>query len=644
MPLLGETRAGLKRVADALLIVEGTRARTAKVSTLAAALADIATGEPARLPFAARFLTGTLLPTEDERTLGVGGALVFEAACAVTGVSASELGAMARRAGDLGTAVGEAIGARVAGLAREATDGTPVTPADDPSRDEQARAGLELEDVERVVLALAASGSRSDKLQALSSSLGACSPMEGRYLVRALLGEMRVGAREGIVEDAISKAFARPLADVRSAAGLVTDVGELARLAYEDRLGEARAVIGRPVGFMLATPIETARGADLSVPHAVEDKIDGIRAQAHVSAEGVRLFARGKGSVTTAFPDVTGPLTEAARAGHLATAILDGEIVVVADDGRPRPFSAIQPRLKKTTPDDDLLRDYPVRYLVYDLLFEGSESLMALSFLERRTRLVAWAARAPAPLVVHASRPLVTGTLNPKAERRATESPSEATDASLDAVLDAEFEAARARGFEGLVLKRLDAVYAAGVRGFAWLKVKKAFATLDVVVVAAERGHGRRAGVLSDYTFSVRDGTELKTIGKAYSGLTDAEIATMTNKLQALALAEEHRGILPVRPEIVIEVAFDGLQRSDRHSSGFALRFPRIVRIRDDKTPQDADTLEAVKTLWDAQLASGHREDLVAGGRKKESKGGRRSGRRPDVRQNSKQLKLFDDD
>ncbi len=623
----------MKTVADALLTAEGTRARTAKVTALASALADVANRAPERLSFVARFLTGTLLPTEEGRTLGVGGALVFEAACAVTGAAPAELGALARRSGDLGTAIGEAMAKR---REREAAAGEPAPP------------GLRLEDAEDAVRALVESSARADKLRALTGALAVCSAMEARYFVRAVLGEMRVGAREGIVEDAISKAFGRPLADVRNASGLVTDVGEIARLAHEDRLAEARVVIGRPVGFMLATPIETARGADLGVPHAVEDKIDGIRAQAHVSREGVWLFARGKGSVTTAFPDVTGPLAEAVRTGSLEPAILDGEIVVVTPEGRPRPFSAIQPRLKKTTPDEDLIRDYPVHYLVYDLMLEGDVSLMPLPFLERRARLVKWAEHAPRPLVVHDSRPLVVPVLDetadPEARKRATAD-----------VLDAEFDGARGRGFEGLVLKRLDAAYAAGVRGFAWLKVKKALATLDVVVVGAEYGHGKRAGVLSDYTFAVRDGDVLKTIGKAYTGLTDAEIATMTERLLALAIDDEdkargqRRGWIPVRPEIVLEVAFDGLQRSDRHTSGFALRFPRIARIRDDKKPEEADTLEAAKSLWEAQLASGHREDLVAGDRKRAEpkepkKKGRKSGRRPDVRQKSKQLRLFDDD
>jgi len=577
----------MRAIAEALFATEGTRARTAKVEALAGALRDVAANAPDKLPFATRLMTGTMLATDDERTLGAGGAIVFEAACRVTGKTPDELGARTLHFGDLGTAVGEAI--------------------------EQKEGGLTLDHAERVAHTLASSGSRAEKLKALCEALAACSPVEARYLVRAVLGEMRVGAKEGIVEDAIAKAFGRTLPDVRRAAGIVADVGELARLAHEDRLAEARIVLGRPLGFMLATPIETAKGADLTVPHAVEDKIDGIRAQAHVMPDGVRLFARGKGAVTTAFPDITRPLA------GLTPAILDGEIVVVTPDGRPRPFSALQPRLKKTEPDEDLIAHHPVSYLAYDILFEGDEPLLALPFLERRARLVEWAKRAPPPLVLHDSRPL----------------------ASREA-LDAEFDAARARGFEGLVLKRLDAPYAAGVRGFSWLKVKKAFATLDVVIIAAERGHGKRAGVLSDYTFAVwNDQRELEAVGKAYSGLTDEEIRVMTERLRAISLGDESRGWMPVKPEIVLEVAFDGIQRSERHKSGFALRFPRIARIRDDKKPEEADTVATVRTLYEAQIASGHREEPKSPPKKK---GGRKSGRRPDIRQKSKQLKLFDDD
>lgn len=607
----------MKVVAQALLLAEATRAKNAKVTALANALIDVAEREPERIAFTARLLTGNLLPPFDDQVLGVGGSLVFEAACVVCATAPAELGARARRAGDLGTAVGEAFAARVEGATLNA----------EPS--------LMLATVEELALTLATSGSRTDKLRALTSVLARATGTEARYIVRALLGEMRVGAREGIVEEAIGKAFGRALADVRRAGAVLADTGELARLAFEDRLSEARVTLGRPIGFMLATPIETARGADLTELHAVEDKIDGIRAQAHIASDGsVRLFARGKGSVTVAFPDITTPIGEAARRGDVTAAILDGEIVVVSPDGRPRPFSAIQPRLKKLAPDDALIRDYPVEYLVYDIMLERDEALLTPPFLERRARLVAWARSAPGPLRVHESRAFIVG---PAPDDEAASPTNTRERASL--ALDAEFDGARGRGHEGLVLKRLDAVYAAGVRGFAWLKVKKALATLDVVIVGAERGHGKRAGVLSDYTFSVRDGDELRTIGKAFSGLTDAEIATMTARLEQLATAEEKHGFIPVRPEIVLEVAFDGLQRSERHSSGFALRFPRIARIRDDKQPADADTLDAVRALWEAQLASGHREEA-----KPAQKRGRRSGRRHDVRAKSKQLNLFDDE
>lgn len=586
----------MRGLAEALARCEATRARTTKVEALSGALRDIAEREPEHLPFATRFVTGSLLPEGDDRILGTGGTLVFEAACLATGITAEALADKARRSGDIGTAIGEAI-----------------EEGDTPG------GGLSFEHAQALATTLAETGSRNEKLRALVDAFSAASPLEGRYLARAILREMRVGAKEGVVEDAVAKAFGRALPAVRRAAGLLGDLGEVARLACEDRLEEARLEPGRACGFMLATPIETARGKDLTVPHAVEDKIDGIRAQVHVTERGVRIFARGKGAVTAAFPDVAKPL----EAAGLPPAVLDGEIVVMTDDGRPRPFSALQPRLKKTEPEPELLASLPVRYLVYDMLFDRDAPVIDLPFSERRARLAAWADGAPTPpLVLHPSKTL-----------------------DGEAAIDAEFDAARARSHEGLVLKRLDAPYAAGVRGFSWLKVKKAFATLDVVVVAAQRGYGKRAGVLSDVTFAVWSDGVLLPVGKAYSGLTDKEIAMLTAKFESIATAEEKHGYLPVRPEVVLEVAFDGIQRSTRHASGFALRFPRIANIRDDKAPEAADTLATVQSLYDAQLASGHREDVTAADRKAAApkKKGRKSGRRPDVRQKSKQLKLFDD-
>ena len=594
----------MRRLAEALAACEETRSRTRKVEVLAAALAAVGREEPAALPFAARLVTGALLPAGDPRTLGVGWSLLAAAVREVTGWSDAALGARARATGDLGTAVGEAVAEALEGGRMPGT-------------------GLRLADAETTAAALADTGAREEKLAALASALAATTPLEARYLTRAIVGEMRVGAKEGVVLDAIGAAFGGAPADVRRAAGIVTDVGELARLAAEGRLAEAVITPGRPLGFMLATPLETAKGVDLSAPHVVEDKIDGVRAQVHVTAEGVWIFARGKGPVTIAFPDVALPLAAGATRGDLRPAILDGEIVVTAEGGRPRPFSALQPRLGRTAPSPELVGAHPVVLLVYDLLWEAGESLLDLPFAARRARLEAWATAAPSPVHLHAQARL-----------------------AADAV-DAAFEDARARGWEGLVLKRLDAPYAAGVRGFAWLKVKKAFATLDVVVVAAERGHGRRSAVLSDYTFAVKDDAgALLPVGKAYSGLTDAEIEHLTTRLRALATAEEHHGRIPVRPDLVLEVAFDGIQRSDRHASGYALRFPRIARIREDKRPEDVSTVADVRALYEAQIASGHREDETAKDRRARAPPaprGRKSGRKPDVRGKSKQLKLFDD-
>jgi DNA ligase-1 len=210
--------------------------------------------------------------------------------------------------------------------------------------------------------------------------------------------------------------------------------------------------------------------------------------------------------------------------------------------------------------------------------------------------------------------------------------------AELVRAIDVPFEAARSRGFEGLVLKRVDAPYDAGRRGQAWLKVKRAFATLDVVVTAAEHGHGRRAGVLSDYTFGVWKDDRIVDVGKAYSGLTDDEIDALGERLRALALEGSSRGRIAVKPEVVLEVAFDGVQPSARHESGYALRFPRIVRIRADKKPEDADRLEGVTALFDAQVATGHREHAPQTKAAKGARGGSRKAQVPRA-----QLNLFGD-
>ncbi|MEO6573919.1 MAG: hypothetical protein ABIP89_08775, partial [Polyangiaceae bacterium] len=391
-------------------------------------------------------------------------------------------------------------------------------------------------------------------------------------------------------------------------------------LARDGRLDEAHLILGRPVAYMLATPIETIKAEIDPALHVMEDKIDGVRAQLHKVDGEVRIFARGLEQVTGAFPEVVAGFLEAE--GDFA---LDGELVCLKDDGRPRPFQALQARLRRIAPDPSLVSAAPVSFIAYDLLADGERELLSMPWHERRTKLEELATtRAPRGGVF---------LLNPVQR-------FEADAASFVEKLDVAFAAARARGQEGVVLKRLDSPYEAGRRGQAWIKVKRAFATLDVVVTAAEEGHGRRAGVLSDYTFGVWRGDELVNVGKAYSGLTDQEIDSMTRRLEELTVGRVG-GLRIVRPEIVLEVAFDGVQPSTRHDSGFALRFPRILRIRDDKKPADADTVEGVEALFSSQVETGHRERSDARPRMEKPRATGKGSRKK--KQNSAQLSLFGD-
>ncbi|MCA2980211.1 MAG: ATP-dependent DNA ligase [Myxococcaceae bacterium] len=536
----------MKALATTLGAVKATRSRTEKRALLEALLKPLS-GDA--LVAACRIVAGAPLAVGDRRALGVGAALVVEAAAAAAGLDEAALLKASRAAGDLG-----------AGL--EA-----LWPA--------GRPGLALDEALELFEALAAAEGRDAKRARLVATLGRASGAEARYLVGAMLGELRVGVQRSTLDEALAAAFGASPREVRAASALTPDVGTLARLVQAGALASVTATCGHVIAFMLASPTEAVKEPVDPAHTLVEDKLDGVRVQAHVAGGEVRLFARGLGEVSTTFPDVVAAL--APLGGPL---VLDGELIAVTPAGGPRPFQALQARLGRAAPAAAVART-PVAFVAFDLLLAG-DSLLTRPFSERRARLERLDVRVNPVTALDASLP-------------------------LDAQLDALYAAARARGHEGLVLKRTDAPYEAGARGSAWRKVKRALATLDVVITRAERGHGKRAGLLSDYTFAVWAGATLVELGKAYSGLTDAELAELTERLKASAFGPEDAA-LRVRPEIVLEVAFDGLQPSTRHASGFALRFPRIVRLRLDKRPEEADRLEVVQALFEGQVRSGHRE------------------------------------
>ena len=413
---------------------------------------------------------------------------------------------------------------------------------------------------------------------------------------------------------------------------LLGDIGETLRLAVEHRLAEAKLRMFHPLGFMLASPVESAEeGLSYFAEAAVEDKYDGIRAQAHISGGEVKFFSRTRDEITESFPELPD-----AVAGLEDGAILDGEIVAweyppetpgsvavvdeqfsnkaeakAAELGRARPFSILQQRLGRKKVSEKMLREIPVAFVAFDVLYAGGELLIDRPLRERARVLDGMIQNLNRRGDRQAQRK--TGVQGKLAFEDQEEPVTHIIRAPVFRAVSADeletlFAAAQARGNEGLMIKDLASPYTPGKRGKSWLKMKRELATLDVVVTAVEYGHGKRVGVLSDYTFAVWDPNKdrLVNIGKAYSGLTDVEIAEMTKWF--LDHTIEDQGFRrTVEPKIVLEVAFNNMMESGRHESGYALRFPRIVRLRLDKSAQEADTVERAGEIYRGQHGKGVR-------------------------------------
>ena len=542
--------------------VGGTTRTSEKTTLLAAYLARLSVDE---LRPAATFLTGRPFPESDQRAVGLGWATIAAAVSLMSGAPLEALGEAYDRSSGLGTAVADLLALRP----------HPPDASEAPTLSELAEAFAAME---------AAPGPAA-KGALFALVLARCEPATARYVVKILTGELRIGLREGLLEAAIAQAFDRPQPDVTWAGMLTGDVGETAVLAKEGRLAEARLRLMHPLRFMLASPAEDAAEilSRLGPQVWVEDKYDGIRAQLHRRGSEVRLYSRELHDISAQFPEVVQGAADLPWDG-----ILDGELLAYAD-GKVLPFQALQARLGRKDPGDQFLANVPVIFVALDVLALGPRSecggttvvepLLDKPLVERRARLEA----IGLPLATDGGRFALSHLV---------------TVESVEA-LDRVFEEARARRNEGLMVKDPESGYSPGRRGLGWLKMKRALATIDCVVVGVEVGHGKRHAVLSDYTFAVRDeaGEKLATIGKAYTGLTDAEIAEMTRWFEAHTVRRFGR-FRQVEPTVVVEVAFDVIMRSARHQSGFALRFPRIVRIRTDKGPAQVDTLETVERLY----------------------------------------------
>jgi DNA ligase-1 len=528
---------------------EKIRATTKKLEkvellkTYFAALPSVALGA------AALSFTGRPFPPSDGRTLNCGWAIIKAALLGVSGTSEADYRSTYQRYSDSGDTA-EA-------LLQGHTQPEPWLVADLPA----------------YFATLAAIRGPLEKRELLQGRLARLDALAAKYLIKIITGDLRIGLKEGLVEEALAAAFDRPSEMIREANMLSGDLAATARAAREGTLEQMELRTFNPIHFMLASPEPTAEAivARLGDPIWVEEKYDGIRCQVHKEGDRVEFYSRELRRITAQFPDL------AARVREIpANFIADGELLAW-QKGRALPFAELQKRLGRKGGDDFFLgAEIPVSLSLYDLLGHEGRSILKLPLRERRALLDALPL---ADRVERAPYQLVSG----------------------EAAVEAAFLQSRQRGNEGLMAKDPQSIYLPGRRGLAWLKLKKAYATLDVVVVGVEWGHGKRRHVLSDYTFAIRDEAtdRLLPVGKAYSGLTDVEIAHYTEHFLQHTL-EEHGRYRVVQPEVVLEVAFDTIQRSDRHASGYALRFPRILRIRDDKPVSEIDTLAYCRELAEA--------------------------------------------
>jgi DNA ligase 1 len=544
--------------------VLGTASKNMKVNLLSEYLSSL-NDEP--LSIAVLFLSSRIFPPGSKSTVNIGYSTIMRTLSEISALDHSKVQQIYLKYGDMGA------------LAEYAVSKKHTISLLQP----RALTLLSVHDQFRKIADTIGYNSSKNKRNILKGLYLNSLPLEAKYLTKMINGEMRIGLTEGLVQIAVSKAFNQDLRHVREAMLVLGNISQVAVLAKKSLLHTALIRPLNPVSYMLADVMFTAKEIInyYQKPLICEYKYDGIRAQMHKSGQQVRFFSRNLTDVTKAFPE----LANAAININLASSslsdidlILDGEVIGF-HHGKSLHFQDLQKRLRKKNVTERIMNEVPLAYVVYDIISLNGEATIRIPLRQRKEILSKISFREP---IINSYQNIVNS------EQR----------------IIAMFKESRDMGHEGLVLKDPDSLYYPGRRGRYWIKLKKELDTIDVIIVSAEYGHGKRAGTLSDYTFAVKDdniSNQLKIIGKAYSGLTDGEINNITEKLKASIIKDEGYRVI-VRPEIVLEIAFDSIQKSDRHNGGFALRFPRIKNIRKDKTVWDIDSLSKIKQIYNRQV------------------------------------------
>jgi len=543
--------------------VEETSGSLDKIDLVAAFLGKL---DEAELAVCCNYVMGTLFPPGLDLDLGVGPSILYQALARACGCPLSQVTDMLKATGDPGlVAAGMVEKKRPQGLSAF-LDGN------------ESESLLSIMEVHDRFLAMArSSGRRSQdiKIKNLQFLFSHASPLEARYIARLAIEDMRIGVGEGGIRDAVARAFAAAGADsekVERAYNLTNDMGLVAAAARQGTLDRLSVMINHPIKMMLATLSEGIPAALAEMGTAVvEWKYDGARVQIHKDGERVRVFSRRLENVTASLPE----MVEAARRIKAESAILDGEAVAVGSDGRPMAFQEILKRFRRKYHVAKLAKEIPLRLFLFDLIFLEGESLADRPLKERRALLEGV---ADADLL---------------ADQMLSDNPVE---------VEAAYERALEAGHEGLIIKNPSSAYAPGKRGKNWLKIKPVMETLDLVVIGAKWGEGRRASFLGSYRLACMDQSSgrLLDVGWVATGLTDEALADLTEMFRELVILEKGMEV-EIKPAVIFEVAYEEIQKSPNYSSGYALRFPRMVRVRDDKSLEEADTLERILSLYRSQ-------------------------------------------
>jgi len=518
---------------------------------------------PAEIPIAVLLILGRVFPEGDTRTLEVSGATLWRVIKEIIGEGDYE--DVWEKAVDFGEAVKLLF-------QRQGKRSSP------PQR-------LTIEEVYRVFEEIAETrgpGSRGKKEGLLKNLLVKATPLEAKYIVKNAVGEMRHGVSEGMILEAIARTKNIDIHKVRRANMICGDIGQVAQIAFTrgaEGLKRVSITLFRPLKPMLAQTAEDVREAFqlLNGQLALEYKLDGARVQIHKTKEQCRLFSRRLTDITDSLPEICQLVMEDVKAEE---AILEGEVIPVDSQGRPLPFQQLMRRFRRVHEIQKMIQEVPVKLYLFDMLYKDGALLIDFPYEER------WR-------ILEASRGKI-----PLAKRLLPRSAEEGMEF---------FHRAVDEGYEGVMAKSLSSKYTPGIRGGSWLKIKKAV-SLDLVIIAADYGYGRRHGWLSNYHLAARDekSGELLMVGKTFKGLTDAEFEQMTRRLQEIKIAQRG-GTVIVEPKVVVEVLFSDIQRSPHYKSGLALRFARITRIREDKRPDQIDTIQTMRRIYEQQFRRGHR-------------------------------------